>query len=307
MLRFILTRLALTAPLILLIITLSFFLVRLAPGSPLAGERGIPPGIEQNLARHYGLDQPWHIQYARYLRGLVKFDLGPSYKYKDLTVNDFIGQGLPISAQLGLLAYVLATVVGVPLGLMAAARRATVTDRCLMGLAQLGISLPTFVLGPVLILIFSLTLRLLPPAGWDDFRHAILPAVTLAAPYIAYIAKLTRGGVLEILGQDHIQTARAKGLDERDVLFRHALRAGLLPVVSFTGPAIAFLITGTVVVERIFSIPGLGSMFIDAAFHRDYTLILGIVLFVSTSLLLLNLLVDITYALLDPRIRYGRE
>jgi len=305
MLRFILARAALTLPLILLIITLTFFLVRLAPGSPLASERGVPPEIRANLERYYGLDQPWYVQYRNYLRGLVRFDLGPSYKYKDVTVNDLIRRGLPISAQLGALAYVLALLLGVPFGLIAAAKHGSLTDRSLMGLALLGISIPNFVLGPLLILLFGLILLWLPPAGWGDPAHIILPAVTLAAPYVAYLARLTRGGVLEVLRQEHIQTARAKGLSEQLVLFRHALRAGILPVVSFTGPALAFLITGTVVVERIFAIPGLGDLFVRAAFNRDYTLILGIVLFVSTALLTMNLLVDIAYALLDPRIRYG--
>jgi len=305
MLGFIFVRAAVTIPLIFLIITLSFFLVRLAPGSPLASERGVPPEIRANLERYYGLDQPWYVQYRNYLRGLVRFDLGPSYKYKDVTVNDLIRRGLPISAQLGALAYVLALLLGVPFGLIAAAKHGSLTDRSLMGLALLGISIPNFVLGPLLILLFGLILLWLPPAGWGDPAHIILPAVTLAAPYVAYLARLTRGGVLEVLRQEHIQTARAKGLSEQLVLFRHALRAGILPVVSFTGPALAFLITGTVVVERIFAIPGLGDLFVRAAFNRDYTLILGIVLFVSTALLTMNLLVDIAYALLDPRIRYG--
>lgn len=307
MLRFILARAALTLPLILLIITLTFFLVRLAPGSPLAGERGLPPEIRANLERHYGLDQPWYMQYRNYIRGLLRFDLGPSYKYKDVSVNDLIRSGLPISARLGLLAYLIAVMVGLPLGVLAAVKRQTLADRSLMALALLGISVPNFVLGPLLILIFSLILFWLPPAGWGEPQHIVLPAVTLAAPYIAYIARLTRGGVLEVLQQDHIQTARAKGLHEPQVIWRHALRAGILPVVSFTGPALAFLITGTVVVEKIFAIPGLGNFFVQAAFNRDYTLVLGIVLFVSTALLLLNLLVDIVYAMLDPRIRYSEK
>lgn len=305
MLRFILARAALTVPLIFIIITLSFFLVRLAPGSPWASERGLPPEIHANLERHYGLDQPWYIQYKNYLHGLLRFDLGPSYKYKDVTVNELIRRGLPISAQLGLLAYALALLLGVPLGLIAAAKRDSLTDRSLMGLALLGISIPSFVLGPLLILLFSLTFFWLPPMGWGDLKHVILPSVALAAPYVAYLARLTRAGMLDVLRQEYIQTARAKGLTEHSVLFRHALRMGILPVVSFTGPALAFLITGTVVVERVFAVPGLGNFFVQAAFNRDYTLILGIVLFVSAALLVMNLLVDITYALLDPRIRYG--
>lgn len=307
MLRYTLVRLGITIPVIFLVITLSFFLVRLAPGTPLTGERGLPPEIRAHLERHYGLDQPWHVQYWNYLRGLLRLDLGPSYRNQDTSVNDIIARGLPISAQLGLLAYALALLLGLPIGLLAAAKHQSPVDRSLMALALLGMSLPNFVLGPLLILVFSLTFVWLPPAGWGQWSHRLLPTVTLAAPYVAYIARLTRSGVLDILKQDHIQTARAKGLDERLILLRHALRAGLFPLVSFTGPALAFLVTGTVVVERIFAIPGLGNFFVQAAFNRDYTLILGIVLFVCTTLLLLNLVVDIAYALLDPRIRYDRR
>ncbi len=305
MLRFVTVRVALTLPLLFLIITLSFILVRVAPGSPLASDRGLPPEIRANLERHYGLDQPWTIQYRNYLRGLLRFDLGPSYKVKDATVNDLIRRGWPISARLGALAYLLALLLGIPIGLVAAAYQGSLIDRSLMSLTMLGISIPNFVLGPLLILMFSLILLWLPPAGWGEWKHMVLPAATLAAPYIAYIARLTRGGVLDVLRQNYIQTARAKGLTEPVVLIRHALRSGIFPVVSFTGPALAFLVTGTVVVERIFAIPGLGNFFVQAAFNRDYTLILGIVLLVSTVLLFMNLLVDITYAVLDPRIRHA--
>jgi oligopeptide transport system permease protein len=267
----------------------------------------VPPEIRASLERHYGLDQPWHVQYRNYLRGLARLDLGPSYKIPTASVNELIGRSWPMSAKLGLLAYVLALMVGIPLGLLAAAHHQSPVDVGLTGLALLGMSIPNFVLGPLLILLFSLTLFWLPPAGWGDFKHTILPALTLAAPYVAYIARLTRGGVLDVLRQDHIRSARAKGVSESTVLLRHALRAGILPVVSFTGPALAFLLTGTVVVERIFAIPGLGHSFVQASFNRDYTLILGIVLVVSTVLLLMNVLVDVAYALLDPRIRYGRR
>jgi oligopeptide transport system permease protein len=307
MLRFTLQRIALIVPLLFVIITLTFFLVRLAPGSPLATERGLPPEIRANLERHYGLDRPWFVQYGNYLRGLLRFDLGPSYKYKDVSVNDLIRTGLPISARLGLFAYVLALGIGLPLGIVAALRRGTKTDRSLVALAVLGISFPNFAIGPLLILVFGMTLGWLPPAGWGEPEHFLLPVVTLALPYVGYIARLTRGGILDVLQHDHIQTARAKGLSERRVILRHALRAGLLPVVSFSGPALAFLLTGTVVVERIFAIPGLGSFFVQAAFNRDYTLVLGIAVLVSTAMLMLNLLVDMVYGLLDPRIRYGER
>ncbi|MCS6803808.1 MAG: ABC transporter permease, partial [Blastocatellia bacterium] len=253
------------------------------------------------------LDQPWHIQYTNYLRRLAQFDLGPSYKIPTVTVDELIARSWPISAQLGLSAYALALLVGIPLGVLAAAHHRSFWDVGLRSIALLGMSLPTFVIGPLLILLFSLTLLWLPPAGWGDVRHQILPAITLAAPYVAYIARLTRSGVLDALAQEHIRVARAKGVRNSAVLWRHALRTGILPVVSFSGPALAFLLTGTVVVERIFAIPGLGNWFVQASFNRDYTLILGIVLVVSTALLLMNLVVDIAYALLDPRIRYDRQ
>lgn len=305
MVRYVIWRALSSIPFLFLVITVSFFLVRLAPGSPLARERAMPPEIRARLERHYGLDQPWSIQYWNYLRGLLRFDLGPSYKQKEASVNALIARAWPISATLGALAFALALLAGVALGCLAAARRATFTDRSLVFLALVGVSVPNFVLGPLLILIVSLNLLWLPPAGWGESRHVVLPAITLAAPYVAYIARLTRAGMLQALQEGYILTARAKGLREYGVLIKHALRVGILPVISFSGPAIAFLVTGTVVVERIFAIPGLGNLFVQAAFNRDYTLILGIVLVVSTALFLFNLLVDIIMVILDPRIHYG--
>lgn len=307
MVRYVISRTFSSVPLLFVVITVSFFLIRLAPGSPLARERAMPPEIRARLERHYGLDRPWSTQYWNYLRGLLRFDLGPSYKQKEASVNALIARAWPVSATLGALAFALALLAGVTLGCLAAVRRATLIDRSLMFLALMGVSLPNFVLGPILIFVVSLNLLWLPPAGWGSTRHIVLPVLTLAAPYVAYIARLTRAGMLEALQEGYILTARAKGMRERRVLIGHALRAGILPVVSFSGPAVAFLVTGTVVVEKIFAIPGLGNLFVQAAFNRDYTLILGIVLVVSTALFLFNLLVDIIMAILDPRIRYGKS
>jgi oligopeptide transport system permease protein len=237
---------------------------------------------------------------------ILRLDFGNSLKYQGQSVNTIIARALPVSAAVGLLAYLLALAVGITVGSIAALKQNSMWDYASMALAMLGISIPNFVLGPLLVLFFSLTLYWLPPARWDGFwsRSILLPVLTLSGIYMAYIARLTRAGMLEVLRSDYIRTARAKGLRERDVVIRHALRAGLMPVISFTGPALAFLLTGTVVVERIFALPGLGNYFIQASLNRDEPLIIGIVAFIAITLLLMNLLVDIAYAYLDPRIRY---
>lgn len=306
MLRFIIRRLIITIPTILVVITLTWGLIRLAPGNFYTGEKAIPKAIEANVREKYGLDQPWHRQYLRTMRQIVKLDFGTSLNYTGQSVNSIIGRALPVSATLGLLAYLLALIVGVLVGSIAALKQNTKWDYGSMALAMLGISIPNFVLGPILVLFFSLTLYWLPPSRWEGVfsRNLILPVITLSAIYMAYIARLTRAGMLEVLRSDYIRTARAKGLSESQVVIRHALRGGLLPVVSFTGPALAFLLTGTVVVEKIFVLPGLGNYFIQASLNRDEPLIIGIVAFIAITLLLMNLLVDIAYAYLDPRIRY---
>jgi oligopeptide transport system permease protein len=237
---------------------------------------------------------------------ILALDFGNSLKYESESVNDILRRTLPVSATLGILAYLLALVVGVTMGTLAALRQNSRLDYASMALSMLGISLPNFVLGPLLVLVFALSLYWLPPARWGGFPswNLVLPVVTLSAVYMAYIARLTRSGMLEVLRSDYIRTARAKGLKERDVVLRHALRGGLLPVVSFTGPALAMLVAGTVVVERIFAMPGLGNYFINANLNRDEPLIIGIVAFISITILIFNLLVDIAYAFLDPRIRY---
>lgn len=307
MLRFIIRRLLITIPTILVVITLTWGLIRLAPGNFYSGEKRIPPAIEQNIRQKYALDKPWYEQYRRTMWPIVRsFDFGTSLKYEGQSVNTIIARSLPVSAAVGLLAYLLSLIVGIVAGSIAALKQNSRWDYGSMALAMLGISVPNFVLGPILVLIFSLTLYWLPPSRWGGFpsRNLILPVITLSAIYMAYIARLTRAGMLEVLRSDYIRTARSKGLSEKDVVIKHALRGGLMPVVSYTGPALAFLLTGTVVVERIFALPGLGNYFIQASLNRDEPLIIGIVAFIAIALLLMNLLVDVAYAFLDPRVRY---
>ncbi|HKP47017.1 MAG TPA: ABC transporter permease subunit [Pyrinomonadaceae bacterium] len=306
MLRFIIRRLLITIPTILIVITLTWGLIRLAPGNFYTGEKPIPKAIENNIREKYGLNKPWYVQYGKMLSHVVRLDFGNSLKYEGQSVNGIIARSLPVSAAIGLCAYLLALIVGITLGSLAALKQNSTIDYSSMALAMIGISVPNFVLGPILVLIFSLTLYWFPPARWYGFpsRGIVLPVLTLSGIYMAYIARLTRAGMLEVLRSDYIRTARSKGLSERQVVIRHALRGGLMPVVSFTGPALAFLLTGTVVIERLFVLPGLGNYFIQASLNRDEPLIIGIVSFIAIALLLMNLLVDIAYAYLDPRIRY---
>jgi len=306
MLRFIIRRLLVTIPMIVVVITLTWGLIRLAPGNFYSGEKKIPKAVEKNIREKYGLNKPWYVQYGRTMGHIVRLDFGDSLKYQGQLVNTIIARSLPVSAIVGILAYLLALIVGITVGSIAALKQNSKWDYASMALAMLGISIPNFVLGPLLVLLFSLALYWLPPSRWSGFpsRSVVLPVLTLSAIYMAYIARLTRAGMLEVLRSDYIRTARAKGLRERDVVIRHALRGGIMPVVSFTGPALAFLLTGTVVVERIFGLPGLGNYFIQASLNRDEPLILGIVAFIAMTLLIMNLLVDIAYAFLDPRIRY---
>ena len=307
MLRFIIRRLLITIPTILVVITITWGLIKLAPGNFYSGEKRLPAAIEKNIREKYSLDKPWYQQYARTMANIVlRFDFGTSLRFEGQSVNSIIWRSLPVSAAVGVLAYLLALVVGITVGSIAALKQNSRWDYSSMALAMLGISVPNFVLGPILVLVFSLGLYWLPPSRWGGFpsKNLILPVLTLSALYMAYIARLTRAGMLEVLRSDYIRTARAKGLSEKDVVIKHGLRGGLMPVVSYTGPALAFLLTGTVVVERIFALPGLGNYFIQASLNRDEPLIIGIVAFISITLLFMNLLVDIAYAYLDPRVRY---
>ena len=304
MARYIIRRVFEFIPVLLVIVTLTFFMVRLAPGGPFDAERAVSPQTLRQLEAQYNLDAPLYQQYFNYLGNLVRGDLGPSFRKPSLTVRQWIALRLPVSIELGAYGLLVALGLGLTAGLVAALKPNSALDYTPMTLAMVGICVPNFVLGPLLVLIFAMWLGWLPVAGWETPAHRILPAITLGMMFAAYIARLTRGGMLEILAQDFIRTARAKGLSEARVVLRHGLRGGIQPVVSFLGPATAGLLTGSFVVETIFQVPGLGREFIQGAFNRDYTMIMGLVLFYATLILVLNLIVDILLAWLDPRVRY---
>lgn len=288
----------------LIVVTLTWGLIRLAPGNFYDSDKPLPPAIEANIKAKYGLDKPWYQQYGIMMANIVRLDFGDSLKYQGQSVNEIIARHLPYSATMGILAYLLALIIGLSAGIMAALKQNSAWDYGSMALAMLGLSVPNFVLGPILVLVFALGIYLLPPARWGGISSLVLPVITLSAIYAAYIARLTRAGMLEVMRSDYIRTARAKGLDEKTVLLKHGLRGGIIPVVSFTGPALAALLAGTVVVERVFSIPGLGNIFIQSVLNRDEPLTLGIVAFLSILIMIFNLIVDISYGFLDPRIRY---
>ena len=305
MLRFISSRLLQAIPVILAVITVTFFLVRVAPGGPFDSEKAVIPEVKAALERQYRLDLPLFQQYTAYLGDLAQGDLGPSFKYPGRSVNELIGAGLPVTAELGLYALLIATLIGGLAGIIASLKPNTAQDYVPMALAMIGICMPTFLLGPLLVLVFGIELEWLPVSGWGDIPgDKIMPSITLGAAYAAYIARLSRAGMLEVLSQDYIRTARAKGLPEWKVVAKHALRGGLLPVVAFLGPAFAGLLAGSFVVETIFQIPGLGRFYVQAAFNRDYTMILGTTVFLSTLIVLFNLLSDILAAWLNPRLRH---
>jgi oligopeptide transport system permease protein len=299
---FLLRRLLLLIPTLWVIATITFFLMRLAPGGPFLAEREIPEAAKAQLEKAYGLDRPLHEQYFAFLGNAVRLDFGPSYKFPARQVKEIIFEAFPVSLELGMWALLLSVFVGVPIGVIAALKQNSGADYASMAAALAGVSVPNFVLGPVLVLTLSLGLFLLPPALWQGPESRVLPVLTLATAYVAYIARLTRGGMLEVLRQDYVRTARAKGLPERSVVFKHALKLGILPVVSYIGPATARIIMGSIVVESIFAVPGLGRHLVNGAFNRDYTLVLGVVLFYALFLMLLNLIVDVAYTRLDPRV-----
>lgn len=302
MLKFILVRLLWMLLTLWAVFTISFFLMRSVPGGPFAGDRRLEPEIEANMLRRYHLDEPLWKQYFRELGNYARFDFGYPFKLQDYTVNRVIAEGLPISAALGILALAFALSLGLVAGITSAVRRGSVADVSLMSLATIGIAVPNFVVAGVSILLFVFLIPIFPAAGWGSFDQLILPALCLGAPHAADVARITRTSMLDVLSQDHIRTARAKGLSPARVIWGHALPGALLPVVSYLGPATAYVLTGSLVIEQIFAIPGLGSHFVEAALQRDYTLALGCVMLYTVVLFLMNMLVDISYAFLDPRV-----
>jgi oligopeptide transport system permease protein len=298
-----LKRLLSTVPTLLVLVALAFFLLRAAPGGPLDEERALPAEVQAQVAAAYHLDEPLWRQFARYLGGLARGDLGPSFQYPGRSVNELIADGFPVSLQLGLAALLLALPLGCGLGIAAALKRGTAADHGLMALALAGVSIPAFVVAPLLILAFALALGWLPAGGWDGWRSAVLPVVALALPQMAYVARLTRGSMVEVLAQQYIRAARARGLPQRWIVLRHALKPALMPVLSYFGPATAQVVTGSVVVEQIFSIPGLGRHFVQGALNRDYTVVMGVVVFYGSLIVLCNLAVDLLYGALDPRVK----
>lgn len=303
MFSFLIRRLLVAIPTLFLVVTAAFFMMRAAPGNPFETGRKLSPEIERSVAAKYGLDRPLPVQYASYLADALRGDLGPSLKYRDKTVADFIAEGFPKSIMLGGSALILASIVGMSLGIAAALRQNGAPDYAATTVAVLGVCIPTFVTAPLLQLLFAAKLGWLPTAGWGGVRNLILPVAVLALPQIAVISRLTRAGMIEVLRSNFVRTARAKGLAERDIVLRHALRGAVLPLVSYLGPAAAGAITGSLVVEQIFGLPGLGKTFVTGALQRDYTVVMGVVILYSGLILLLNLVSDILYAALDPRIR----
>lgn len=304
---YILKRLLGAIPTIFVIISLAFFLIRAAPGGPFDTDRALPPEVEANLNAKYHLDEPLVMQYGRYLWDVMRGDLGPSFQYRDFTVNELIASGFPVSLKLGLSAVFLALLIGGTAGIIAALRQNTATDYGVMSFAMLGISIPNFVVAPLLIMLFAVYLGWLPAGGWNDgaLKNIILPIISLALLQVAFVARIARGAMIEVLRSNYIRTARAKGLPGWQIILKHGIKPAMLPVVSYLGPAAAAVITGSVVIEQIYGIPGLGRHFVQGALNRDYTLVMGVVIFYGFLIILFNLVVDIIYAWLDPKVRYS--
>ncbi|MBM0637777.1 oligopeptide ABC transporter permease OppB [Campylobacter sp. VicNov18] len=304
MLKFIFFRILQAIPTLFILITISFFLMRLAPGSPFMGEKAYPPEVVSNINAKYGLDKPLIVQYGVYLKDLIHGDFGPSFVYKDLSVNDLLSQSFLVSIILGVVAFILAVVVGVSIGIIAALNQNNILDYCIMAFAMIGVVLPSFIIAPLLVLIFAINLDVLPSGGWNngEIRYLILPVLALCIAYIATISRITRGSMIEILHSDFIRTAKAKGLSSLRILFHHALKPALIPVVSYLSPAFVGIITGSVVIETFFTVPGVGQLFVNGALNRDYSLVLSLTIIVGTLTILFNAIADIIYAFLDPKI-----
>ncbi len=304
MILFVFKRLLHMVPVLWMVATLTFFMMRVAPGGPFDSEKNVSAEILKNLEAKYHMDEPLLMQYGRYLGMLLHGDLGPSFRYASRSVNEIIAETFPVSAAVGLLGLLYALLLGVVSGTLAASKPNSLRDYFAMAFAMIGICLPSFVIGPLLSFVFTVKLDWFNTSGWYEPKDIVLPAFTLGTMYAAYFARLSRSGILDVVRQDYIRTARAKGLPEWLVLLRHSLKSGLLPALSFLGPASASMLTGSLVVESVFEIPGLGRFFVQAATNRDYTLVLGIVLFIAVLIVLSNLVVDILYALIDPRVSY---
>jgi oligopeptide transport system permease protein len=304
MIRFVALRLLQTIPVIWVIITATFFMIRFVPGGPFTAERAVTPEIMRNLEAHYGLNKPLYRQYLDYSWSILKGDLGPSFKYPTRSVNEIIEDKLPVSAELGMWSLAVALGAGLPLGVLAAVKRNTWIDYLCSSASMIGICIPTFVMGPLLILVFAIHLGWFNASGWYGPIDRVLPSITLGSVYAAYVARLTRGGMLEVLSQDFIRTARAKGASESRIILRHALRGGLTPVVSFLGPAIAGVVTGSFVIETVFQIPGIGREFVNSAFNRDYTLVMGTVILYAGFLIGMNLVADVVLVWLNPKLKF---
>ncbi len=306
MLKLIFKRLLEAIPTLFVLVTISFFMMRLAPGSPFTSERGYPPEVMANIEAKYHLNEPLTTQYLSYWKSLAQGDLGPSFKYKDYSVNELLAQAFPVSIKLGLYAFALALILGVTFGVIAALRQNSWLDYLLMSFSMTGVVIPSFVTAPILILLFAVNLRWLPGGGWNNgaFNNMILPTVALALVYLAGIARIMRGSMIEVMNSQFIRTARAKGLPLRVIVWKHALRPALLPVISYLGPAFVGIITGSIVIETIFGLPGIGQLFVNGALNRDYGMVLSLTILMGILTIAFNAVVDVLYAVIDPKIRY---
>ncbi|MEI8628303.1 oligopeptide ABC transporter permease OppB [Vibrio sp. M60_M70] len=306
MLKFIAKRIFEAIPTMLVLITVSFFLMRFAPGNPFSTERPLPPEVMANIEAKYGLDKPVFEQYTTYLTNVIQGDFGPSFKYLDYSVNELIAVALPVSAKVGFIAFIFTLIMGVTVGTIAALKQNTWIDYTIMSTAMLGVVMPSFVLAPALIYLFSLHWNIFPAGGWQDgsWQYLVLPVIGMSLLYVATFARITRGSMIETLNSNFIRTARAKGLSYRYIIIKHALKPALLPVVSYMGPAFVGIITGSVVIETIFGLPGIGKLFVNAAFNRDYSLVMGVTILIGFLFILFNAVVDILLAMIDPKIRY---
>lgn len=306
MLKLIIRRTLEAIPTLLFLITISFFMMRLAPGSPFTGERNLPPAVLANIEAKYNLNDPLWLQYLNYLKQLLHGDFGPSFKYKDHTINGLLADALPVSIELGVYAFIIAVIIGVTMGIIAALKQNSAFDYGLMTLAMAGVAIPSFVKAPLMVLIFAVILKWFPAGGWNDgaFMNLVLPVTALSLSYIASIARITRGSMIETMNSQFIRTARAKGLPLRHIVIKHALRPASLPVISYLGPAFVGIITGSIIIETIFGLPGIGQLFVNGALNRDYSLVLSLTILVGVLTIVFNAIVDILYAVIDPKIKY---